>query len=737
MWRRAFFFIVWAMGTATAQGREKVELERLVDSLLARMSVEEKVGQLQQYSGVEIGEREDAGRSLFVKGGVGSFFDVHGARAVNALQRRAIAGSPNRIPAVFGYDVIHGYRTIFPAPLGLAATWETRAVERVSGLAADEARAAGVAWVFSPVVGIARDPRWGRIVEGAGEDPCLATAMARAQVRGLQGGDSVGPTRVAACAKHWVGYGAAEGGRDYNTTDISERTLRSVYFPPFRAARDAGVGTFMSALNDLDGIPASANPFTLGAVLRGEWGFEGPVVADYKAVGQLIPHGLAADGVEAARLAFSAGVDVEEESHLFGAHLPGLVARGEVPLARLDEATRRVLQLKARLGLFDRPFADEAGEAGAMLRPEARTAAREVAGLSLVLLKNEGDLLPLGPAVRSIAVIGPMADDRMSCLGPWHAAGRADDAVTLLEGVRAEAAAREGPVRVSYAKGCSAEGHDGGGIDEAARLARGADMAIVAVGEPWKMSGEATSRSSLDLPGRQLDLIKAVHATRTPTVVVLMNGRPLTIGWVAENVPSIVEAWYPGVEAGHAIADALFGRINPGGKLPVTFPRVVGQVPIYYDHMATGRPASSTDKYTSKYIDQPIGPLWPFGHGLSYTRFRLSGLTLDTKEIGPDGRLGLRVEIRNVGDRAGDEVVQLYVRDVAASVVRPVRELRAFERVTLGPGEARTLRFSLGPEELGLYDRRMRFVVEPGEFRVFVGTSSVGGHEARFEVVAR
>jgi beta-glucosidase len=490
-------------------------------------------------------------------------------------------------------------------------------------------------------------------------------------------------------------------------------------------------------LNDLDGIPASANPFTLRTVLRGEWGFDGPVVADYKAVGQLIPHGLAADGAEAARLAFTAGVDVEEESHLFGAHLPGLIARGEVPFGRLDEATRRVLRLKGCLGLFGHPFADEAAEAGAMLRPEARGAAREAAGLSLVLLKNEGDLLPLRPTVRSIAVLGPMADDRMSCLGPWHAAGRPEDAVTLLEGVRAEAALHEVPVRIAYARGCAAEGDDGRGIEEAARLARGADVAIVVVGEPWTMSGEATSRSSLELPGRQLDLIRAVHATGTPTVVVLMNGRPLTIGWVAGNVPSILEAWYPGVEAGHAIADALFGRVNPGGKLPVTFPRVVGQVPMYYNHMATGRPASPKDKYTSKYIDQPLGPLWPFGHGLSYTRFRLSGLALDAKEIAPDGRIGLSVDVKNVGDRAGDEVVQVYVRDVAASVVRPVRELRAFRRVTLTPGEARTLRFSLGPEDLGLYDRRMRYVVEPGEFRVYIGTSSVGGEEACFKVVAR
>ncbi len=372
-----------------------------------------------------------------------------------------------------------------------------------------------------------------------------------------------------------------------------------------------------------------------------------------------------------------------------------------------------------------------------MLKPEARRAAREIAGRSLVLLKNEAGLLPLGDSIKSIAVIGPMADDRMTPMGPWHAAGRPDDVISLLDGLREESARRGSAARIVYAKGCSAEGDDGSEIGEAGRVARSADVAIVAVGEPWTMSGEATSRASLELPGRQLDLVKAIHATGTPTVVVLMNGRPLAIGWVAANVPAILEAWYPGVEAGHAIADALFGRLNPGGKLPATFPRAVGQVPIYYNHMNTGRPASPTDKYTSKYIDLSIGPLWPFGHGLSFTQFRLSHLALDARAIAPDGHVRLDVEVRNVGDRAGDEVVQIYIRDVAANVTRPVRELRRFERVTLAASEARTLRFSLGPEDLGLYDRRMQFVVEPGEFRVFVGTSSEGGLEGRFQVVAR
>jgi beta-glucosidase len=700
-----------------------------VDAMLARMTLEEKLGQLQQFPvHGETGELLEGQRDLIRQGRVGSLYQTRSARTVNAIQRIAVEQSPSKIPILFGFDALHGYRTIFPIPLAEASGWDPSAAERSSRIAAAEAYAAGVRWTFAPMLDIARDPRWGRIVEGSGEDPYLGARLARARVRGFQGDDFAAPGRVLACAKHWVAYGDAEGGRDYGPADLSERTLRQVYFPPFRASLDAGVGTFMPAFNTINDIPATVHPFTLGDVLRGEWKFDGLVVSDYDAVEQLIAHGVAADGAEAARIALLAGIDMEMHSRTFNEHGARLVAEGKVPMSRIDEAVRRILRLKARLGLFDRPYADEARERAVLLSREHLAAAREIAGRSLVLLKNEGGVLPLGKDLGSIAVIGPLADDRETAMGPWKGDGRAEDVVTLLAGVRSRFAGR-----VSYARGCEAEGDDASGIAEAVRIARQSDAAIVAVGETAAMSGEAASRASLDLTGRQADLVREVLAAGKPTVVVLINGRPLTIGWVADHAPAILEAWFGGTQAGHAIADALFGDVNPGGKLPVTFPRSVGQVPLYYNHLNTGRPPSD-EKYTSRYIDLPVTPLFPFGHGLSYTRFRLSGLALASRRIPAGGKLGVSVAVENVGDRDGDEVVQLYIRDVAASVARPVRELRGFERVSLKPGESKTVRFTLGPEDLGFYGRSMRFVVEPGAFKVFVGTSSVGGLEADFEV---
>lgn len=695
------------------------------------MTLEEKLGQLQQLGHADGNYRQEH-LDLVRRGLVGSFLNVPGARNVNELQRIAVEESRLKIPLLFGFDVIHGYRTIFPIPLGQASSWDPAAAERAAAVAAREAAAAGLRWTFAPMVDIARDPRWGRIAEGAGEDPYLGAAMARAQVRGFQGDDYSAPDKIIACAKHWVGYGAAEGGRDYNTADMSERTLREIYFPPFKAAVNAGAATIMSAFNDLNGIPASANPFTLSRVLRGEWGFQGFVVSDYEAVRELINHGLAANEADAAQQALSAGVDMEMVSRLYSKHVPQLIRQGKLSEALVDQAVRRVLRIKFRLGLFDRPYADEARERAVILSPEHLAAAREIAARSMVLLKNEGELLPLSKQLGSIAVIGPLADDRQAPLGPWAADGRKEDVVTLLAGIKAKVSPA---TKIFYAKGCEIDGDSTEGFAEAVRIARQSDVVILAVGESAEMSGEAASRSSLDLPGRQLDLVKAVHATGRPTVVVLMNGRPLTIGWIAENLPAILEAWFAGIQAGHAIADVLFGDVNPGGKLPVTFPRTVGQVPIYYNHKNTGRPADPNNKYTSKYIDLPSTPLFPFGFGLSYTRFRLTNLELSAGTILPDGRLTVSVEVENIGRRAGDEVVQLYIRDVAASVTRPVRELKGFERIALQPGERRRVRFTLGREQLGFYNREMQFVVEPGEFRVMVGTSSVEGLEAGFRVV--
>jgi len=582
------------------------------------------------------------------------------------------------------------------------------------------------------MVDIARDPRWGRIMEGAGEDPFLGAAMARARVLGFQGKDYSAPDRVLACAKHWVAYGAAEAGRDYNATDVSEWTLREVYFPPFKAAVDAGVGTFMSAFNDLNGVPASANSFTLTKVLRDEWKFDGFVVSDYTAVDELINHGIAANEIDAARAALTAGVDMEMVSRFYNRHGPELFREGKLSQKTIDEAVRRILRIKFRLGLFDHPYTDEAHEKRIMLSKENLAASLDVATLSMVLLKNDNHLLPLSNKAHSIAVIGPLADSRSDMMGAWSGDGRTEDAVTLLQGVKAKV----GPaVKINYAKGCEITGDKTDGFDEAVRAAKESDLVILAVGESADMTGEAASRSSLDLPGRQLDLVKIVRATGKPVVIVLMNGRPLTINWIAEHMPAILETWFAGTQAGNAIADVIFGDVNPGGKLPVTFPRSVGQIPLYYNHMNTGRPPDPKNKYSSKYLDVDWTPLFPFGYGLSYTQFAISNLQLSASTIGLNDKLTVSVDVANTGQRRGDKVVQLYIRQIAASRTRPVRQLKGFERITLEPGEKRRVTFTLPPEERGFYNRDMHFVVEPGDFKIFIGDSSVGGLEGNFRVI--
>jgi beta-glucosidase len=568
-------------------------------------------------------------------------------------------------------------------------------------------------------------------VEGSGEDTYLGAALAAARVRGFQGRDYSAPDKVVACAKHWAAYGAAEAGRDYNTTDVSERTLREIYFPPFRAALKAGVGTFMSAFNDLNGVPSSANPWTLTDVLRGEWGFDGFVVSDYTAILELLNHGIASDAAEAARQALSAGVDMEMVSTLYGQHAADLVKAGRLSMATVDEAVRRILRVKMRLGLFEHPYADEKREAAAMMTPSNLATAREAAAKSLVLLKNDG-ILPFSKNLKTLAVIGPLADDP-SPLGSWSGDGRQSDVITLLAGLRAKFP----QVKITHVPGCDITGDSEAGIAAAVAAAKDADAVVLALGEGADMSGEASSRSSIDLPGRQTQLAEAVLAAGKPAAVVLMNGRPLTIGPLAESAPAILETWFAGIQAGPAIADALFGDVDPGGKLPVTFPRVLGQVPLYYNHKNTGRPPSDTNKYSSKYIDVPVTPLYPFGYGLSYTTFRLSGLTLSAASIPPHGSVAARVEVENTGSRSGDEVVQLYIHAPAAGATRPVRELKGFTRVALDPGKKRSVSFILGPEELGALDRNLHFTVRPGRFQVFVGTDSTGGLSASFDVDAK
>ena len=767
-----------ASGTVTPQKRRRQpprathtqagDLEQRIGALLARMTLAEKLGQLQQLDGEANGRFRPEHPDMIRKGLLGSTLNVRGAARTNELQRIASEESRLKIPFLFAFDVIHGYRTIFPVPLGEAASWDPAAAELSASIAAKEAAAAGVRWTFAPMVDIARDARWGRIVEGAGEDPYLGAAMARARVRGFQGTDYSAPDKVVACAKHWVAYGAAEAGRDYNTVDMSETTLREIYFPPFKAAVDAGVGTFMSAFNDLNGVPTSANPFTLTSVLRGEWKFDGVVVSDYESVRELLNHRVVANEQEAAAEALGAGVDVEMVSRLFNKHGEQLLKARKLTIAQIDEAVRRVLRIKLRLGLFERPYVEEAREGAVIFNAEHLASARRIAARSLVLLKNERETLPLNKSINTIAVIGPLADSPKDMLGSWTGDGRAEDAITLLNGIKAKVSPQ---TKVLHAKGVAIEGKgvtgnfdarppssNAGGpnfaqnsdqarnsttptgqdsLVEAVRVARTSDLVVIAVGESAEMSGEAASRTSLDLPGRQSELVQAIHATGKPYVVVLMNGRPLMINWIAENSPAILETWFAGTQGGHAIADVLFGDVNPGGKLPVTFPRAVGQIPLYYNHFNTGRPPDANNKYTSRYLDVPWTPLFPFGFGLSYTQFKITNLQLSAPRIPANGKLTVSVDVENVGKRAGDEVVQLYIRDVVASVTRPVKELKAFERVTLAAGEKKRVEFTLGPEQLGFYNRQMRFVVEPGEFKVMVGPNSQDLIESSFQVVER
>src|SRR6266536_2253982 len=565
--RLLFILLVVVVLTAAPASRSNSErtqsFDKQIDALLAKMTLAEKLGQLQQLDGEGNGNFRPEHVELVRKGLLGSTLNVRGAQRTNQLQRIAVEGSRLKIPLIFGFDVIHGYRTVFPIPLGEAASWDPAGVERAAGIAAAESRAAGVHWTFAPMVDIARDPRWGRIAEGSGEDPYLGSALARARVRGFQGSDYSAPDKVVACAKHWVAYGAAEAGRDYNTTDVSERNLREVYFPPFKAAVDAGVGTFMSAFNNLNGVPSSANPFTLTQVLRGEWKFDGFVVSDYTSVEELIKHGVAADGADAAREALNAGVDMEMVSRLYNQHAGELMKGRQLSQQTIDEAVRRILRIKFRLGLFAKPYVDEAHERGAIFNATNVAAARELAARSLVLLKNDNNVLPLNKSIRSIALVGPLADSHKDVLGSWTGDGRPEDAVTLREGLTSKAP----QTKINYAKGCDIDCGKRDAFEEAVSAARVSDVVIIAVGESAEMSGEAASRSSIDLPGLQLELVKAVQAAGKPTVVVLMNGRPLTINWMAENTPALLETWFAGSQAGNAIADVLFGDVKPGGRL--------------------------------------------------------------------------------------------------------------------------------------------------------------------------
>ncbi len=710
----------------------------MIDSLLRVMTIEEKVGQLVQVTGWHRDSLSGPSVSpeqarLITRGEIGGIFNLWGAKETREAQKIALVHSRLKIPLLFGLDVIHGFRTTFPIPLAEASSWDTGLVRRDARIAAAEASASGVNWTFAPMVDIARDPRWGRIAEGSGEDPLIGSLMAAARVRGFQGDDPAAESSIAACAKHFAAYGGAEGGRDYNTVDVSERTLREVYLPPYRAAVEAGALTLMSSFNEIAGAPSTSSRWLLTDVLRNEWGFRGFVVSDWTSITELIPHGVARDSASAAALALNAGTDADLESGAYHLFLPRLVRQGKLPLSVLDEGVRRVLRVKFALGLFDDPYrgCSEERERAALSTPAAVAAARDAAKRSIVLLKNANGLLPLSKNIRSIAVIGPLADDRIDPLGPWDCLSRPADVVTLLDGIRT---ALPSTVKILHANGCPIQGNDPGAVSAAVEAARNADAVIVALGESREMSGEAASRSSLDLPGVQNSLLESVAALGKPFVLVLMNGRPLAIPRAVERAGAVLETWFLGVQSGNAIADVIFGEYNPSGKLPVTFPRSVGQVPFYYNHKNTGRPPDDTSKYTSRYTDLPSSPLFPFGYGLSYTTFDYSGMTVSPGVVDSAGTVAVGIRVKNAGPRAGEEVVQLYVRQDVGSVTRPVMELKQFRRIALAPGESRLVEFALPVRDLRMYDSSMKRVVEPGGFTVYVGTNSRDVSEGHFEV---
>ena len=753
-----------ASNSATPQSNlNNPATEQKIDALLHKMNLDEKVGQLVQYSSGQPtgpGTGRTDFNDMIQKGEIGAMFNITTAREANAFQRVAMEKSRLQIPLIYGLDIIHGYRTEFPIPLGLAASWDPDLVQRAARVAAREASASGIRWMFSPMIDIARDARWGRMAEGLGEDPYLVSAMARAYVLGYQGERLSAPDSAVACPKHYVGYGAAEGGRDYNSVEISEHTLREFYLPPFHAAVNAGAATIMTAFDSLNGVPTSANPFTIKQILRNEWGFQGLVDSDWTSIAELIPHGIANDPATAARKAFLAGVEMDMVSSFYHDNLANLVRSDQVPETAVDEAVRHVLRVKFALGLFEHPYADEKEEAGTMLQPESVDLARTAAERSFVLLKNSplasgAPLLPLASDLKNVALVGPLADDAAVMLGSWSAQGRPEDVVTL----RASLMQKLGADHVHYAKGSDITKALDEQLAEAVKTAQDSDIVILALGEnASEMTGEAASRAHLGLPGRQQQLLEAIAATGKPVVLVLFSGRPLTLPWAFEHVPAVLAAWFPGVQAGPALVRTLFGESNPSGKLPVTWPRSVGQEPLYYNALNTGRPAGNADltkppsgaadKYISRYIDEQNSPQFPFGHGLTYTNFsygptQASSAQLSAKTLNdglrdarhpPSSDLTASADITNTGTRASEEMVQLYVRLEGTSTSQPVRALKGFQRVKLAAGQTQRVSFHLGPDVFALWDDQNKYVVESVRARIWISTDSAHGSEATLDI---
>ena len=726
---KKIFLSIFLAGLGITVSAQK-SIDQKVTELMAKMTLEEKIGQLNQYNDdiTATGPiTKDADKAGQVRAGkLGSILNAVGAKNTKNWQDQAMQ-SRLKIPLLFGQDVIHGFRTTFPIPLGETATWDMNLIEKSARIAATEASAYGIHWTFAPMVDIGRDPRWGRVMEGAGEDTYLGTLVGKARVKGFQGNGLGNKDAVMACAKHFAAYGAAVGGRDYNSVDMSLRQLHETYLPPFKAVSDMGVATFMNSFNDINGIPATGNKYLQRDLLKGAWNFQGFVVSDWGSIGEMIPHGFAKDNKDAALKAIIAGSDMDMESRSYINHLAELVKEGKVDIQLVDDAVRRILTKKYELGLFDDPyrFINEKREKEQANNPEHRKFAREIGAKSIVLLKNENQLLPLSPTTKKVAIIGPFAKATVENHGFWSIAFPDDSQriVTQFDGIKAQLDKNS---ELLYAKGCNANDNDKSMFAEAVETAKKADVVIMTLGEGHAMSGEAKSRSNIHFSGVQEDLLKEIAKTGKPIILMINAGRPLVFDWASENIPTIVYTWWLGTEAGNSIADVLFGKINPGGKLPMTFPRTEGQIPIYYNHYNTGRPAkNNTDRnYVSAYIDLDNDPAYPFGFGLSYTTFQYSDVNVSATQLKGNQTLTASVTLTNSGNYDGEEVVQLYIRDLVGKVVRPVKELKGFQKIFLKKGESKTVSFNITPEDLKFYDDELNFDWESGEFDIMIGTNS-------------
>jgi beta-glucosidase len=732
-------FITLSIASCNRQNiSEQMDFSQKADSIIQLMTLDEKVGQLTLYtSGWDITGpvmNQDT-RNLIKQGKVGGIFNAYTINYVKDLQRIAVEETRLRIPLIFGYDVIHGHRTIFPIPLAQASSWDTAAIRQSERIAAMEASAEGINWTFAPMVDIARDPRWGRVSEGAGEDTWLGSVIAEARVKGFQDNNLASSNTLMACVKHFAAYGAPQAGRDYHTVDMSDRSLLEWYLPPYKAALDAGAGSVMTSFNEIAGIPSTANKWLFTDLLRNQWKFDGFVVTDYTAINELIPHGVATDLSEAAKLAIESGVDMDMQGSAFHYHLSALVKSGKVMEQTLDRAVKRVLIAKYKLGLFDDPYryCNKQREKEEIMKPDYLQFARTFVAKSCVLLKNERRILPIPKNIKNIAVIGPLGNSKEDMLGNWSAAGQAEKCITLMEGLTNNLPG----VKVLYAQGCDVNSTNRSKFAEALQLAKKADYVVLAVGETRDMSGEAASRTSISLPGVQAELCKAVISVGKPAVVVLFSGRPLAISEIDSVAPAILQAWFGGTQAGNGIADILTGRYNPSGKLTMTFPRNEGQIPIFYNAKNTGRPIDPenlSDKYKSKYIDTPNTPLHPFGYGLSYTNFSYSNIVMNDSIFRDGETIIASVEVTNTGKHDGEEVVQLYIRDLVGDVTRPLKELKGFRKIFIKREQSTKVTFTLTLNDLSYYHQDMHFGWDPGEFELFIGTNSEDNKKAKFLV---